>query len=717
MDCKTITLFLLLLSLPLNLQCTESPKWIRGGYWDSHSELPISEINSALFTHLMCAFATINSTTFNIFINSTYEQSFSNFTSTVKRKNPSVVTILSIRGGKQVSETFSSMINQSAYRKSFIKSSIEIARLHGFQGLDLSGVLPGQSTNMTNLGTLFDEWRNEITSEARNSGAHAALYGPSTRLNTNNSITQWLNRGFQANKLVLGLPYHGYEWKLVNPNANGIGAPASGPGITLDGSMGYKFIKAYIRDYGFGAASVYNDTYVVNFFTSGNNWINFDSVDAIRTKVLFAKQKGLLGYKVFQLANDDKWELSSAAGDEDLKKNKPRLLVIIPVTLATAILLLGIIVCFLQRIVFKKGGFPGIARKSVSKLRKRTATENIDRNANNLQVFRFTTIKVATNDFSIENKLGEGGYGPVYKGRLPKGQEIAVKRLSRTSHQGLEEFENEVKLTARLQHVNLAPVLGICTDREEKMLIYEYMPNKSLDFYIFDMHKRYLLDWTKRVRIIEGITQGLLYLQEYSNFTIVHRDLKASNILLDNEMNPKISDFGMARAFKKDECEANTGRIVGTYGYVPPEYVGKGKYSMKYDVYSYGVLLLQIISGKRTSCYYGSYENLNLLEYAYELWKHGEGMEFFDSTLDDSSSPWKLIRCMKVALLCVQENPADRPTMLEILTMLRNETAAIKTPKKPAFSIKKEEDEESDCILQVKICSVNDASITQLVPR
>ncbi|KAJ4717591.1 Chitotriosidase-1 [Melia azedarach] len=465
MDCKTITLFLLLLSLPVNLQCTESPKWIRGGYWDSVSELPISEINSALFIHLMRAFATINSTTFNIFINSTYEQSFSNFTSTVKRKNPSVVTILSIRGGKQNSETFSSMINQSAYRKSFIKSSIEIARLHGFQGLDLSGVLPGQSTNMTNLGTLFDEWRNEITSEARNSGmsqlllvmtshhlselesvsypldsmqrnldwihilaydyylptrdkftgAHAALYGPSTRLNTNNSITEWLNRGFQANKLVLGLPYHGYEWKLVNPNANGIGAPASGPGIHLDGSMGYKSIKAHIRDYGFGAASVYNDTYVVNFFTSGNNWINFDSVDAIRTKVLFAKQKGLLGYKVFQLANDDKWELSSAAGDEDLKKNKPRLLVIIPVTLATVILLLGIIVCFLQRIVFKKGGLPGAARKSVSKLRKRTATENIDRNAKNLQVFRFTTIKVATNDFSIENKLGEGGYGPVYK--------------------------------------------------------------------------------------------------------------------------------------------------------------------------------------------------------------------------------------------------------------------------------------------------------------
>ncbi|KAJ4709637.1 cysteine-rich receptor-like protein kinase 10 [Melia azedarach] len=169
-----------------------------------------------------------------------------------------------------------------------------------------------------------------------------------------------------------------------------------------------------------------------------------------------------------------------------------------------------------------------------------------------------------------------------------------------------------------------------------------------------------------------------------ANFNISQR-LKAGNILPDNEMNPKISDFGMARACKK--CMGNVQLW--------------SSYSTNHK------------SGKRTSSYYGPCEDLKLLEYAYELWRHGEGMKFFDSTLDDSSSPWKLIRCKKVALLCVQENPADRPTMLEILTMLKNETAAIKTPKKPAFSVKREEDEESDGILQVTICSVNDASITQ----
>ncbi|MBA0783992.1 hypothetical protein Gotri_001620 [Gossypium trilobum] len=233
-----------------------------------------------------------------------------------------------------------------------------------------------------------------------------------------------------------------------------------------------------------------------------------------------------------------------------------------------------------------------------------------------------------------------------------------------------------------------------------------------------DPFKRHLLDWRKRVSIIEGVTQGLLYLQEYSNYTIIHRDIKASNILLDSEMNPKISDFGMAKFFKKDELEANTNRIVGTYGYVPPEYVKKGIYSTKYDVYSFGVLLLQIISGKRNSNLYGCHENLNLLEYAYELWKQDRGAEFFDASLDDSSLSCKLIRCMQLALLCVQENPADRPSMVDIFAILKNESSvAISVPKQPAYSITRDEGKGSIDIGKKNVFSVNDASITQVEPR
>ncbi|XP_021277086.1 chitotriosidase-1-like isoform X2 [Herrania umbratica] len=616
MASKPMFLLLLLLFLPFKLQCLSPQTWIKAGYWASSGELPVSDINSALFTHLFCASAYVNSTSYKLLINSSKETTFSEFTNTVKLKNPSITTLLSIWVGKSESTTFSLMINQTSNRKSFIESSVRKARLYGFLGLDLRGVMPRNSTNMTSLGTFLDEWRAEVASESRNSGktqllltmsfgrvptvnsvsypidsakrnldwvniiaydyyvptvdrftgVHAALYDPFGGANTDAGIREWLHRGFSADKLVLGLPYHGYAWTLVNSGENDIGSPASGPAVTIDGSMGYKLIKSFIQNYGYGAESVYNSTYVVSFCKIGSNWINFDDVEAIKAKVSYAKAKGLLGYNVFQLSNDENWLLSQAAyGIGTSRREKQQLLVIVLVTVAAVILLMGTIVCYLQIKIFKSQGLLATLKKSVFRVRpKISADKEQDNSAPNLQVFSFPSIKAATDNFSSENKLGQGGYGPVYKGMLPQGQQIAVKRLSKTSNQGLEEFKNEVTLTARLQHVNLVRVMGICTEREEKILIYEFMPNKSLDFYLFDPVKRYLLDWKRRVFIIEGVTQGLLYLQEYSNFTIIHRDIKASNILLDDDMNPKISDFGVAKLFRKDELEANTSRIVGT---------------------------------------------------------------------------------------------------------------------------------------------------------
>ncbi|XP_045831344.1 G-type lectin S-receptor-like serine/threonine-protein kinase B120 [Trifolium pratense] len=409
-------------------------------------------------------------------------------------------------------------------------------------------------------------------------GFHAALYGLSGWDNTDSGIKEWRKRGFSSNKLVIGLPYHGYAWTLAKRGEGGAGKLASGPAVTVEGAMGYKFIKIYIRSFGDGVVSCYNDTFVVNYFTATSTyWINFDDVEAIKEKVSYAKKNGLLGYNVFQVGNDYNWVLSKAAHEVYEDHDNKRLLIIVLVTTLTTAFLLGVIVfCYyhqgksiinfhLRPHTVLAGTVTTITRM-IYKLRiyLSAAEEDLDENCSDLIVFSYLAIKVATDNFSEENKLGEGGFGAVYKGKLRKGQEITVKRLSETSNQGLDEFKNEIALTARLQHVNLVRLLGYCTKKNEKLLIYEYLPNKSLDHFLLDPSKSILLDWKKRVNIIEGMTQGLLYLQEYSNFIIIHRDLKASNVLLDHEMNPKISDFGMAKIFGKYELEANTSRIVGT---------------------------------------------------------------------------------------------------------------------------------------------------------
>ncbi|KAK0578132.1 hypothetical protein LWI29_005638 [Acer saccharum] len=258
-------------------------------------------------------------------------------------------------------------------------------------------------------------------------------------------------------------------------------------------------------------------------------------------------------------------------------------------------------------------------------------------NSADLPMYNFNAVAAATDNFSEENKLGQGGFGPVYKGKLPGGQDIAVKRLSRKSGQGDEEFKNEIIMIAKLQHRSLVRLLGCCIEGEEKMLLYEYMPNKSLDFFLFDPEKQGLLDWTKRFSIIEGIARGLLYLHRDSRLRIIHRDLKASNILLDEEMNPKISDFGMARIFGGNQNEANTVRVVGTYGYMSPEYAMEGLFSIKSDVYSFGVLLLEIVTGRRNTSFRTT-DYSSLIGYAWQLWKEGKAMDLIDPKIWESRS-------------------------------------------------------------------------------
>ncbi|KAH6758341.1 hypothetical protein C2S51_018576 [Perilla frutescens var. frutescens] len=345
--------------------------------------------------------------------------------------------------------------------------------------------------------------------------------------------------------------------------------------------------------------------------------------------------------------------------------------------------------------------------------------------------YDFSIIRAATDDFADAKKLGQGGFGAVYKGKLQSGEEVAVKRLSKDSGQGNVEFKNEVLLVAKLQHRNLVRLLGFSMEGTERVLVYEFVQNASLDQFIFDPIKRSQLDWDKRNKIIGGIAKGILYLHEDSRLKIIHRDLKASNVLLDADMNPKISDFGMARLFKPDETQGNTSKIVGTYGYMPPEYAMHGQFSIKSDVFSFGVLVLEILSGQRNTCIQNVENVEDLLTLTWKKWREGTAANMIDPVLrNEAGSIRDMLRCMHVGLLCVQENAANRPTMASVTLMLSSSTMTLQVPSEPAFYMasrygpEKYDSKESNSTEAFKFktgvsegSSQNDMSVTELYPR
>ncbi|CDY35292.1 BnaC03g59310D [Brassica napus] len=293
-----------------------------------------------------------------------------------------------------------------------------------------------------------------------------------------------------------------------------------------------------------------------------------------------------------------------------------------------------------------------------------------DLRARGLQTVCFTwrQLQAATNDFDEANKLGEGGFGSVFKGELPDGTIIAVKQLSSKSCQGNREFVNEIGMISGLNHPNLVKLYGCCVEKDQLLLVYEYMENNSLAL-VLSGKSSMKLDWKARQKICVGIARGLEFLHEGSMITMVHRDIKTPNVLLDADLNAKISDFGLARLHEEEHTHIST-KVAGTMGYMAPEYVLWGQLTEKADVYSFGVVAMEIVSGKSNTKHKGTADHISLLDWALSLHQKGNILEVVDPVLEGHFNRKEAVRMINVALVCTNSSPALRPTMSEAVKML-----------------------------------------------
>uniref|UniRef100_J3MR61 non-specific serine/threonine protein kinase n=1 Tax=Oryza brachyantha TaxID=4533 RepID=J3MR61_ORYBR len=289
-------------------------------------------------------------------------------------------------------------------------------------------------------------------------------------------------------------------------------------------------------------------------------------------------------------------------------------------------------------------------------------------------VFSNAELKLATDNFSSQNILGEGGYGPVYKGKLPDGRVIAVKQLSQSSHQGKNQFVTEVATISSVQHRNLVRLHGCCIDSNTPLLVYEYLENGSLDQALF-RDNRLNLNWGTRFEIILGIARGLTYLHEESSVRIVHRDIKASNVLLDTDLTPKISDFGLAKLYDEKKTHVST-RIAGTFGYLAPEYAMRGHLTEKVDVFAFGVVALEIVAGRSNTNNSLEESKIYLFEWSWALYEKQQALGIVDPRLEDQFVRDEVLRVIHVALLCTQGSPHQRPPMSKVVAMLAGDVEA-----------------------------------------
>ncbi|XP_076958596.1 cold-responsive protein kinase 1-like [Bidens hawaiensis] len=290
----------------------------------------------------------------------------------------------------------------------------------------------------------------------------------------------------------------------------------------------------------------------------------------------------------------------------------------------------------------------------------------------NMRSYAYKDLRVATEDFRPENKIGQGGFGSVYKGTLKNGSIVAIKVLSADSGQGLKEFLTEITVISYIQHDNLVKLHGYCVEGDHRILVYGYLNNGSLDHTLLgNGHCGINFTWEIRKKICIGVAKGLAYLHEEVHPHVIHRDIKASNILLDEDFTPKISDFGLAKLFPSHVTHIST-RIAGTLGYLAPEYAMRGQLTRKADIYSFGVLLLEIVSGRPNQKRWLPSDEQYLLEKVWQHYKEGELESLVDTSMEDVDL-YEACRYLKIGLLCSQSLPKSRPSMSNVIKMLNDE--------------------------------------------
>ncbi|CAN1301353.1 Cold-responsive protein kinase 1 [Linum perenne] len=288
----------------------------------------------------------------------------------------------------------------------------------------------------------------------------------------------------------------------------------------------------------------------------------------------------------------------------------------------------------------------------------------------NVKMYSYKELRQATDDFSTGNKIGEGGFGSVYKGRLKDGKLVAVKPLSAESRQGVGEFLAEIKAISDIEHENLVKLYGCCVEGNHRILVYNYLENNSLAQTLLGITIQF--DWRTRTRISIGVARGLAFLHEEVRPYIVHRDIKASNILLDKDLTPKISDFGLAKLIPSHMTHVST-RVAGTIGYLAPEYAIRGQLTRRADIYSFGVLLVEIVSGRCNTNTRLPVDEQYILERTWYLYERKELIALVDMSLDGDFDPEEACRYLKIGLLCTQDSPKLRPIMSTVVKMLTGE--------------------------------------------